>query len=307
MDRSSSRMTRGQDLAGHSLASVSAIRDASAFGVTPARCGPNGLRPFCHSASSVCLCSQSDAARISVDLVASGRLRRSRKLAQESPLPVSRPSSTPRLSSPARNSASDQSDHNGNRELVPTAAPFTPRHYQGRSRKCIMKTKLVVSVVGLAHQRLRRLSRACERHREPEVSNQGDPGQPGRGRNGPARRAAGVEQRSQGIRSDAAEGSLGRNTKAMAAASAWEWTRRVSRPSNNSRCTTNSRSCRATSSIEVARYMVMDHKKDIAEYTKAAKMEAGDQAVTYAVETLPVLQSHLKIAQGLTKGGKAQM
>jgi putative membrane protein len=58
---------------------------------------------------------------------------------------------------------------------------------------------------------------------------------------------------------------------------------------------------------EFARHMAMDHKKDIAEYSRAAKMKSGDQAVTYAAETLPVLQSHLKTAEGLTKGGKAQM
>jgi putative membrane protein len=56
-----------------------------------------------------------------------------------------------------------------------------------------------------------------------------------------------------------------------------------------------------------ARHMVMDHKKDIAEYTKAAKMKSGGEAATYAAESLPVLQSHLKAAQDLTKSGEPQM
>lgn len=51
--------------------------------------------------------------------------------------------------------------------------------------------------------------------------------------------------------------------------------------------------------------MVMDHKNDIAEYTKASKMKSGDQAATYANATLPTLQLHLDTAQGLEKGGKA--
>jgi putative membrane protein len=58
---------------------------------------------------------------------------------------------------------------------------------------------------------------------------------------------------------------------------------------------------------EFARHMVMDHKKDIAEYTKASKMKGGDQAASYAADTLPTLQSHLETAQGLAKGGKPGM
>jgi len=48
-------------------------------------------------------------------------------------------------------------------------------------------------------------------------------------------------------------------------------------------------------------HMVADHKKDIAEYTKASKMKSADQAATYASETLPTLKNHLETAQGLAK------
>lgn len=50
-----------------------------------------------------------------------------------------------------------------------------------------------------------------------------------------------------------------------------------------------------------AKHMVADHKKDIAEYQKAAKMKDGDAASAYAQETLPTLQQHLQAAQALTK------
>ena len=54
-----------------------------------------------------------------------------------------------------------------------------------------------------------------------------------------------------------------------------------------------------------AQHMVTDHKKDIAEYQKAAKMK-GDPAGDYASQTLPDLQKHLEAAQGLGKNaGKA--
>jgi putative membrane protein len=46
--------------------------------------------------------------------------------------------------------------------------------------------------------------------------------------------------------------------------------------------------------------MVKDHKKEIAEYQRAAKKQ-GDPAGTYASETLPILQKHLENAQALTK------
>ena len=46
--------------------------------------------------------------------------------------------------------------------------------------------------------------------------------------------------------------------------------------------------------------MVKDHKKDIADYKKAAKMQ-NDPAGAYASETLPTLEKHLETAQSLTK------
>ena len=49
-----------------------------------------------------------------------------------------------------------------------------------------------------------------------------------------------------------------------------------------------------------AQHMVMDHKKDIAEYKKAAGMKS-DPAAAYASETLPTLQTHLETAQSLAK------
>jgi putative membrane protein len=48
-----------------------------------------------------------------------------------------------------------------------------------------------------------------------------------------------------------------------------------------------------------AQHMVMDHKKDIAEYKKAAKK--NDDAGQYAKDTLPVLKKHLQTAQSLEK------
>ena len=55
-----------------------------------------------------------------------------------------------------------------------------------------------------------------------------------------------------------------------------------------------------------AQHMVMDHKKDIAEYTKASKMK-GDPAGDYASQTLPDLQKHLEAAQALQKGAAKSM
>jgi putative membrane protein len=49
-----------------------------------------------------------------------------------------------------------------------------------------------------------------------------------------------------------------------------------------------------------AQHMVMDHKKDIAEYKKAASMN-NNPAAGYASETLPTLQAHLETAQSLAK------
>ena len=51
--------------------------------------------------------------------------------------------------------------------------------------------------------------------------------------------------------------------------------------------------------------MVKDHKKEIAEYQKAAKKQ-GDPAGAYASETLPTLQKHLETAQALTKATSAR-
>jgi|1186.fasta_scaffold444321_1 putative membrane protein len=46
--------------------------------------------------------------------------------------------------------------------------------------------------------------------------------------------------------------------------------------------------------------MVKDHKKDIADYKKAAKMQ-NDPAGAYANDTLPTLEKHLETAQSLAK------
>src|SRR5215218_4511079 len=45
-----------------------------------------------------------------------------------------------------------------------------------------------------------------------------------------------------------------------------------------------------------AQHMVADHKKDIADYRKAAKMK-NDAVAGYATETLPTLEKHLQMAQ----------
>ena len=53
-----------------------------------------------------------------------------------------------------------------------------------------------------------------------------------------------------------------------------------------------------------AKHMVMDHKKDIAEYKRAAKK--NDEAAQYAKDSLPVLEKHLQTAESLQKSaGKA--
>jgi len=54
---------------------------------------------------------------------------------------------------------------------------------------------------------------------------------------------------------------------------------------------------------EFAKEMVEDHQKDIKEYEDAAKMT--DAAGSYAKETLPHLQMHLQMAQGLEKSTSA--
>jgi putative membrane protein len=50
---------------------------------------------------------------------------------------------------------------------------------------------------------------------------------------------------------------------------------------------------------EFAQHMVMDHKKDIADYKKAAKK--NDDAGQYAKDSLPVLEKHLQTAQSIQK------
>ena len=49
------------------------------------------------------------------------------------------------------------------------------------------------------------------------------------------------------------------------------------------------------------KHMVADHKKDIADYSKQSKIKSSDQAVPYAIDTLPTLKTHLETAQGLAK------
>ena len=51
---------------------------------------------------------------------------------------------------------------------------------------------------------------------------------------------------------------------------------------------------------QFVKHMVDDHKKDVAEYQKAAKRK-NDPAAGYASETLPTLQQHLQTAQSLAK------
>ncbi len=48
---------------------------------------------------------------------------------------------------------------------------------------------------------------------------------------------------------------------------------------------------------EFVKHMIADHKKDIADYEKAAK--AQDDVGRYATETLPTLRKHLETAQSL--------
>ena len=51
---------------------------------------------------------------------------------------------------------------------------------------------------------------------------------------------------------------------------------------------------------ELAKHMVLDHKKDIKEYERAAKK--NDNAGTYAKDALPTLHKHLDMAQSLSGG-----
>jgi hypothetical protein len=49
---------------------------------------------------------------------------------------------------------------------------------------------------------------------------------------------------------------------------------------------------------------IRHHEEDIAEFTKQSKMKAGDPTVSFASDTLPVLQKHLQAAESLEKGSK---
>ena len=51
-------------------------------------------------------------------------------------------------------------------------------------------------------------------------------------------------------------------------------------------------------------HMLMDHKKDVADYTKEAKTGYDDDIKAYATTTLPTLQSHLSEVQTLTNPTK---
>jgi putative membrane protein len=51
-----------------------------------------------------------------------------------------------------------------------------------------------------------------------------------------------------------------------------------------------------------AQHMVADHKMEIAEHRRAAKMK-NDAVAAYATESLPILEQHLQTAQSLTKAG----
>jgi len=55
---------------------------------------------------------------------------------------------------------------------------------------------------------------------------------------------------------------------------------------------------------EFAQHMVADHRKDISEFTKQSKMKGEDPTVSFASETLPVLEKHLKAAQQLESSKK---
>jgi putative membrane protein len=50
---------------------------------------------------------------------------------------------------------------------------------------------------------------------------------------------------------------------------------------------------------DYAKHMVMDHEKDVAEFTRASKEAKTPQIRDFAAATLPVLQEHLKMAKEL--------
>ncbi|MDQ6708895.1 MAG: DUF4142 domain-containing protein [Acidobacteriota bacterium] len=55
-----------------------------------------------------------------------------------------------------------------------------------------------------------------------------------------------------------------------------------------------------------ARDMVRDHKQDIAEFQKEANKGKDDAIKNFASQTLPTLQEHLKMAQGLISGSSSK-
>jgi putative membrane protein len=55
---------------------------------------------------------------------------------------------------------------------------------------------------------------------------------------------------------------------------------------------------------EFVTYMVKDHEKDIKEFEKQAK--GSDMVASFAKDTLPTLQKHLKTAQSLASGKSVQ-
>jgi putative membrane protein len=55
---------------------------------------------------------------------------------------------------------------------------------------------------------------------------------------------------------------------------------------------------------EFVNYMVKDHEKDIKEFEKQAK--GSDKVASFAKDTLPTLQKHLKTAQSLASGKSVQ-
>ena len=53
-------------------------------------------------------------------------------------------------------------------------------------------------------------------------------------------------------------------------------------------------------------HMVQDHKKDIAAYTREAKLKADGKVAELASESLPTLRKHLQLAQSMQKDMKAK-
>ncbi len=55
-----------------------------------------------------------------------------------------------------------------------------------------------------------------------------------------------------------------------------------------------------------ARDMVRDHKEDVADFQKEANKGKDDAIKNFAAQTLPTLQEHLKMAQGLMSGSSSK-